>query len=113
MMAGRLSSRRAARSISSNKRRHPPARGGRTLSHRPATVASASDRMVLRLPCLGSRNTDRSGHMASSGSRPLEVAGRYFAVLDQLWPANVVCVAELDAVFAPDEVHSAWQQLCS
>ena len=51
--------------------------------------------------------------MANRGDRPLEVAGRYFAVLDQLWPANVVCVAELDTVFSPEEVDAAWQQLCS
>lgn len=51
--------------------------------------------------------------MASVQGRPLDVAGRYFAVLDQLWPANVVCVAELDAVFAPDEVEAAWQRVCA
>lgn len=34
-------------------------------------------------------------------------------MLDQLWPANVVCVAELDTVFSPEEVDTAWQQLCS
>lgn len=34
-------------------------------------------------------------------------------MLDQLWPANLVCVAELDNVFSPDEVSAAWRQLCS
>ena len=51
--------------------------------------------------------------MASPRGRPLDVAGRYFAVLDQLWPANVVCVAELDTVLPPEEVDAAWQRLCS
>jgi hypothetical protein len=51
--------------------------------------------------------------MTSLSGRPLDLAGRYFAVLDQLWPANVVCVAELDTVFSAHEVDSAWQQLCS
>jgi hypothetical protein len=51
--------------------------------------------------------------MASPGGRPLDVAGRYFALLDQLWPANVVCVAELDTVFSAAEIDAAWQQVCA
>jgi hypothetical protein len=51
--------------------------------------------------------------MTSRGGRPLDVAGRYFAVLDQLWPANVVCVAELDTVFPAGEVDAAWAQVCA
>src|SRR3954447_4187306 len=51
--------------------------------------------------------------MTSRGDRPLDLAGRYFAVLDQVWPANVVCVAELDTVFAEEDVAAAWRQVCS
>jgi len=51
--------------------------------------------------------------MTSPAGRPLDPAGRYFAVLDQLWPANVVCGAELDTVFAADEVAAAWQDVCT
>jgi hypothetical protein len=49
--------------------------------------------------------------MTLPAGRPLDVAGQYYAVLDLLWPANVVCVAELDTAFAADEVDAAWAQV--
>src|SRR5262245_26643510 len=49
--------------------------------------------------------------MTRPAGRPLDVAGRYFAVLDLLWPANIVCVAELDTAFGADEVGAAWAQV--
>jgi hypothetical protein len=49
--------------------------------------------------------------MTLPAGRPLDVAGRYYAVLDLLWPANVICVAELDTVFGADEVDAAWAQV--
>lgn len=42
--------------------------------------------------------------------RPMTVAEKYYTLLDQCWPANVLISADLDRCFAPEFVGQRWQE---
>lgn len=42
--------------------------------------------------------------------RPMTVAEKYYTLLDQCWPANVLISADLDRCFDPEFVNQRWQE---